>query len=312
MSRSAPPAPAFFKDEAAKAAYTAAYDAVLKTWPVPYDDLIIPTDLGSTHVIASGPREAPPLILLHAALATAVVWRPNVEALSRHFRVHAVDVVGQGGRSIARRRVRGRQDYADWMTELFDGLGIERASIVGNSYGGFLAFNQASLAPGRVRRVVAISPGGVFVSFVPLARKFVHAAMKSALLRLVGVRPPPPNVLNFLGQNPRLNAGDEDWLALGARLVDGSVRMNAIMPAVLSVAELREIRAPTLLLIAEQERLYDPQATLRLALERMPALEGAIVPAAHHLAAMSQPDDVNARIIAFLQRGCGRTGQEEG
>ncbi len=298
MSKSPPRA---FKDDAARARYMTAYDAVLARWPVPYDDLMVPTDLGPTHVISSGPKGAPPLVLLHAALATAVVWRPNVQALSRHFRVHAVDIVGQGGRSVAARLVKSRQDYADWMNQLLDGLAVDRASIVGNSYGGFLACNQAVLSPGRVDRVVAISPPGVFVSFAPLARRFAVQAARTALLGLVGVKPPPPSVMIFLGKDPHINPGDEDWLALGAYMVDGSVRMNAILPAMFTDAELEAIRAPTLLLIAGNEILYRPEPTLRLALKRMPALQGAIVPDAHHLAAMARPDDVNDRLIRFLQ-----------
>jgi pimeloyl-ACP methyl ester carboxylesterase len=40
---------------------------------------------------------------------------------------------------------------------------------------------------------------------------------------------------------------------------------------------------------------------LKLAQQRMPGLEGAIVPGADHIAAMAQPDDVNERILRFLQ-----------
>lgn len=56
-----------------------------------------------------------------------------------------------------------------------------------------------------------------------------------------------------------------------------------------------------LLLIAEHEILYEPHSTLRTAMTRMPGLEGEIVLGAHHLAAMAQPDAVNARIVDFLQ-----------
>ena len=80
-----------------------------------------------------------------------------------------------------------------------------------------------------------------------------------------------------------------------------SARPNTVSPIVFSASELKAIRAPTLLLIGENERLYDPHATLKRALKRMPCLSGAIVPNAHHLAAMAQPDDVNERIIRFLQ-----------
>ena len=160
---------AFFKTEAAEARYMAAYDAVLAKWPVAYEEITVPTLLGATHVIASGPADAPPLVLLHAAMATATVWWPNVEALSEHFRVYAVDVVGHGGKTVASRKVESRRDYADWLNDLFDGLGIARASIVGNSYGGFIAFNQAAMAPERIDRMVLISLAGGFVSVMPFS-----------------------------------------------------------------------------------------------------------------------------------------------
>jgi hypothetical protein len=43
----------------------------------------------------------------------------------------------------------------------------------------------------------------------------------------------------------------------------------------------------------------------------MPRLSGAIVPNAHHLAAIAQPDDVNERIVRFLQPSGGATGTAE-
>jgi pimeloyl-ACP methyl ester carboxylesterase len=291
----------FFKTEAAKARYMAAYDAVLAKWPVAYEEITVPTRLGATHVIASGPADAPPLVLLHAAMATATVWRPNVEALSAHFRVYAVDTVGQGGRTVASRKIESRRDYADWLNDLFDGLGIARASIVGNSYGGFIACNQAVLAPERIDRVVLISPAGCFVSIMPVFRSILYQMLKGMLLRVLHPGRSTPDFLAAIAGKTGFHEADQDWLALGRQLMDGSQRINLIMPAVLSNAELGAIQAPTLVLIAEHEPMYEPHSTLRTAMTRMPGLEGEIVPGAHHLAAMAQPDAVNARIVAFLQ-----------
>ena len=292
---------AFFKTEAAEARYTAAYAAVLAKWPVAYQEITVPTRLGATHVIASGPADAPPLVLLHAAMATATVWRPNVEALSEHFRVYAVDIVGQGGKTVASRKVESRRDYADWLNDVFDGLGITRASVVGNSYGGFIAFNQAAMAPERIDRVVLISPAGGFVSIMPVFRSMIYQALKGMLLGLFGAGGPRPDLTTVIAAGVGFNDEDEDWLALGRQLMDGSQRINMILPAVFSDAELGAIQAPTLLLIAEHEILYEPDSTLRTAMTRMPGLEGEIVPGAHHLAAMAQPDAVNARIVDFLK-----------
>jgi pimeloyl-ACP methyl ester carboxylesterase len=82
-----------------------------------------------------------------------------------------------------------------------------------------------------------------------------------------------------------------------------SARPNTISPTVFGKSELEAIDAAVLLLIGDRERLYDPRATIELAAERMPGLSGEIVPNAHHLAALAQPDDVNDRITRFLTRG---------
>jgi pimeloyl-ACP methyl ester carboxylesterase len=291
----------FFTTEEAKARYMAAYDAVVAKWPVAYEEITVPTRLGATHVIASGPADAPPLVLLHAAMATATVWRPNVEALSAHFRVYAVDVVGQGGRSVASRMVESRRDYADWLNDLLDGLGIARASIVGNSYGGFIALNHEVMAPERLDRVVLISPGGGLVSFWPVFRSMIYQGLRGAMRGRGGAERQRPDMMRIIARGVGFNEEDEDWLVLGRQLLDGSQRINMIMPSVLSDAELGAIRTPTLLLIAEHEILYEPQSTIESAMARVPGLEGEIVPGAHHFAAMSQPAVVNARILRFLQ-----------
>ena len=51
-----------------------------------------------------------------------------------------------------------------WFVDVLDGLRVSKASLVGNSYGGYFAMNQASLTPERVRDVVAISPAAVFTA----------------------------------------------------------------------------------------------------------------------------------------------------
>ncbi|MFZ3170320.1 MAG: hypothetical protein WA130_22125 [Candidatus Methanoperedens sp.] len=60
-----------FKTPENEAKYMAAYDAVLALWPVPYESFDVPTRFGKTHVISSGPKEAMPLVLLHATSASA-------------------------------------------------------------------------------------------------------------------------------------------------------------------------------------------------------------------------------------------------
>jgi pimeloyl-ACP methyl ester carboxylesterase len=289
--------PAFTSEES-RSRFIAAYDAALTDWPVPFEEIDVPTRLGPTHVIASGAADASPLLLLPSFAGTATVWRLNVEALSRHFRIYAIDVIGQPGKSLANRPLRNH-DYAPWLAEVMDGLGVARASIVGCSFGAFLALNQAVATPDRVERVVLISPAGVFASqYWKLTYAMrIRAPFLRLMRRLTGARRAPS--LADLG--PRRLPRDIQWAALiGVTMVERA-KVSVTTPTVFSRAQLRRVRAPTLLLIADKETLYEPRAMLRLAQARMPGLQGAIVPDADHVAAMAQPDDVNARIASFLR-----------
>ncbi len=60
-----------FKTPEGEAAYLAAYDAAMKLWPVPYEEIEIPSRFGMTHVVTSGPKDAPPLVLLHGYIGDA-------------------------------------------------------------------------------------------------------------------------------------------------------------------------------------------------------------------------------------------------
>ena len=83
----------------------------------------MPTRFGVTHVIASGPTDAPVLVLLHAYFATAMSWYRAVGPLSAAYRVMAVDVLGDANRSRPTRPITSLDDSAAWFTDLLDGLG---------------------------------------------------------------------------------------------------------------------------------------------------------------------------------------------
>ena len=293
-----PPATDFpaFKSDASRARFLAAYDAVLKEWPVPYVELDVPTCIGPTHVIASGASDAPPLVLLPSFAGTATVWRVNVEDLSRHFRCYAVDVVGQPGKSITTQGSLDRHQFGAWLADVLDGLAVARAALVGCSFGAFLALNQAALMPDRVQRVVAISPVGVFKSqFLRLVYAMIIKGTIRRIFRRLTRSKRAPSMAD-LGILP----GDAAWGTLMGVTMAEAPRLSAIQPAKFRKDEIRTIRAPTLILIGDKERLYDPRRMLRVASRDMPHARCEIVRDADHIAAMAQPAEVDATIVRFL------------
>jgi pimeloyl-ACP methyl ester carboxylesterase len=108
----------------------------------------------------TGPRDRPAVILLHGFGSSLDTWEPWARALSTRYRVIRFDLPGFG--------LTGADptgDYTDAremkiLVDLMDQLGIARASLIGNSLGGRIAWNFAALHPDRVTRLMLVSPDG--------------------------------------------------------------------------------------------------------------------------------------------------------
>jgi pimeloyl-ACP methyl ester carboxylesterase len=150
-----------FKTEAGADEVRAAYRALLTEWPVPSEQLRIPTHLGETFIVACGPTDASALVAIHGAQANTAAYMVDAALWSQHFRVYAIDVPGEAGLSPDVRPPLDDDTHASWLDDVMDGLGIERASVVGTSLGGWLALDYAVRRPQRVERLGLICPAGI-------------------------------------------------------------------------------------------------------------------------------------------------------
>ncbi len=103
----------FFRSPALEAQFHKAYAAVVQQWPVPCEDLQIPTGFGDTHVIASGPQDSPPLVLLPPGGTYAPIWIRNIGPFSQHYRTYAVDIIGEMNESVPTRPIRSHREFMD-------------------------------------------------------------------------------------------------------------------------------------------------------------------------------------------------------
>ena len=161
-----------FRTEEGRAAVHARYRQLLAYWPVANEQLRLPTREGETFVIACGPAGAPALVLLHGAQANALTWMGDVSAWSQHFRVYAIDVIGDVGLSAPSRPKLDTDGHALWLDDVLAGLGVERAAFVGLSLGGFIALDYAIRRPERVTALALLCPAGVGRQKNLLARAF--------------------------------------------------------------------------------------------------------------------------------------------
>jgi pimeloyl-ACP methyl ester carboxylesterase len=270
--------------------YLMAYEAMFSLWQTPHDAIEVKTSYGTTHINASGPDEGSPLVLLHAAGLSSTVWFANIAELSAHHRVYAVDTIGDAGKSVADRLMRKRTDYAEWLKEVFDGLDIERGSLLGHSYGGWLTLNMALAYPQRLHKIVLLAPAA---SFRPLG--FI-----TKLILFLGefkIHPPAKSMLKAAAA--KRTVLEETFIHLMEE-VTRYCRPATMYPTVFTDQELKRVDLPTLLLIGTAEKIYNPGKAIERAQRWMPHLRAEIIANAGHLLIMDRPDIINARILKFL------------
>ena len=273
-----------------RAQYLAAYEDMFSLWKVPHEVIDVKTSYGATHINVSGPAEGKPLVLLHAAGLSSTVWFANIEALSTHKRVYAVDVIGDAGKSVADRLLDQRADYAKWLKEVFDELDIEQCDLVGHSYGGWLTLNMALAYPKRLRKIVLMAPAA---SFRPLA--FITKLI--FFLEEFKIHPPAKSMLKAAAAKGTMI--DETFIHLMEEVT--RYCSSAIMyPTVFTDQELKQIELPALLLIGSMEKIYNPNKAIERAQRLMPDLTAEIILNAGHLLFMDQPEIINTLILNFL------------
>ena len=295
--------PSAFKSPKGEAEYMAAYEATMQLWPVPYESMDIPSRFGSTHLVICGPKDAPPLVLLHCFFTSLTVWAYNIADLSRNYRVYVLDMMGQPSKSIPGQPISNREEMAEWLTGILDALGIKQTDLVGYSYGGFAALNYAMRAPDRIKKLILISPAG---GLVALWKQFYIRGMLSAALSSLSQY--TTNVLwfNWFFYKPNLKNEStqrifnrlSNQFALGMKYF----RMGpTVLPFTYKDEELRSVKSPTLLLIGQQEALYDPVAAIERAKRLIPNIQTELIPQASHDLPVSKAEIVDQKILKFLK-----------
>ncbi|MFC4128341.1 alpha/beta fold hydrolase [Nocardia rhizosphaerae] len=244
-----------YKTEDGRLAIARRYRAQLDAWPVPREEMRVPTAAGETFVIASGPTDAPALVLLHGSGANSGTWRGDIADWSAIFRVYAVDLPGEPGGSAPTRLPLDTDATASWFDEVCDALGLDSFALVGMSLGGWTALDYVLRRPGRVNTLVLLCPGG-------LGRLRYGWLVRSVLARLVGthsVREQARTVLG-LGDDPAA----EDILDEVELVFTHFSARSGTLPR-FGAERLQEVDIPVLTIVGERDALFDAAQTAALA-----------------------------------------------
>jgi pimeloyl-ACP methyl ester carboxylesterase len=288
--------PGSWVSDAAREKFLAAYERAFALWPQPCEELDIETATATTRVHACRPHpDGPPVVLLSAFNAAG--WYPHVAALAKHHPVYGIDMPGDPNPSVPRAPMTPPASCAAWLDELLAQLSDRPAHLVGFSYGGWIAMNQAIRAPGRVASITLLDPAGL----TKLDARFWFWLSISGLATLTPM-PLRRHLARWLDSPAMLQPELMTLMWAGTR----GYHAEPKFPGILTDAELRAIDVPALLITGARSALLTP-AEARARGSLMPHAEVAIVPGSH--GGFNRIDELNDRIAAFIKAPATRSGR---
>lgn len=163
----------------------------------------VDTSYGKTFIIEAGEKTAPSIILLHGSGMSSIMWLKDIEDYSKKYRVIAIDILGEPGKSEANRLSLKGDFHSQWLLDIFKSLDIKRASIIGISLGGWIATRFAIDYPHMVEKLVLISPSGIggqkksFIFKYILYKLLGEKGTDRLYYKVNGDKPMPDTILKY-------------------------------------------------------------------------------------------------------------------
>lgn len=269
------------------------YDEKMADWPVPYEDVFVDTQYGKVHVIASGPDDAPPMLLLHASAVSSWSWKYNVDELSQNYRVYAIDLIGDAGKSeftSLENIMKDGQDQADLYAEITEKLGVEKTYVVGASEGGFIGFNYARYYPESVEKLALLGPMGFSGA--------VQSVVRITFTQFFPLKPIQDSTFRWaFSDSERLKDDFGEWFPL---IMTGYNSVK-VAPLPFSTEQRQDIKVPVMFVFGERDNLVgDPEAA-RVLVQDISDVRVEVVEAGH-LMAGELPQECNHLILDFFGR----------
>jgi pimeloyl-ACP methyl ester carboxylesterase len=254
--------------------------------------------------------EGEPLLLIHGFGAGGWVWEKQIDVLSQSNRIYVLDLIGHGY-SDRPRIGYTPETYIHSVKEFMDGMGIKKATLIGNSMGGGIAWAMAGLFPERAEKLILINcvPPDVLDQVRNLSFRMLAAIIDFPVLPYLVFagrsRNSVKRILHDCVTDPR---------RITPEVIDRQYRISRIegSPWVLYSTfkhakqapklkpRLSRISCPSLLIWGEEDRIFPP--VVGEMLQRMiPRSRLRIIKKSGHIPMWETPQEVNEAILEFLK-----------
>jgi pimeloyl-ACP methyl ester carboxylesterase len=247
------------------------------------------------HYVEAG--SGPVVILLHGLGGNSQNWALNIGPLARRFRVIVPDQIGFGksDKPFIHYRV---GTYVDYLDQFCKQLKIERASLVGNSMGGWVAAAYTVAFPERVERLVLVDAAGyeppanfdyrILYGLNPSTRE----GMKQIAARVFYNKLFQSDALIDAAMAARFTAGDGYTIT---SIIESIKRGEDFLDN-----RLKSIKQPTLVVWGRQDGLT-PLADGERFRKEIPNSTLLVIDECGHVPQFEKAAEFNAAVVKFLQ-----------
>jgi 3-oxoadipate enol-lactonase len=238
------------------------------------------------------------LVLSHSLACSARMWDPQIAEFSKRFRVLAYDTRGHGG-SDAPEGPYSLEQLADDLHALLAHLGIREAHYAGLSMGGMIGQTFALKYPGVFRTLtLADTTSSYPQDAMPVWNDRIRLVRAQGMAPLV-----EPTLARWFTEAFR-NSRPEVIQRIGTLIrntpVAGYIGCSEAIPKINLTARLKEIRAPILVIVGDQDPGTPPAMAKEIHANAPGSTYAEIAPAAH-LANLEQPEQFNRALDGFLK-----------
>lgn len=250
-----------------------------------------------------------PILFLHGSgtgVTAAANWWLNLPSLGELGRCIAIDSIGYGQTVVADGTSYGIKEWVRHAVRVLDALGIEKTWIVGNSLGGWLAFQFAIDFPERLLGIVSMGTGGAKMTGALAGHSnptLTEAGIRTTLELFVVDKSLVTDRLVSLRYESALNDTASDRLA---EVVAARDRDRHELPLDFDV--LAQLDVPVLLVHGVQDVVIPVSRTWDL-LNVIPHADAHIFSRCGHWSQVERADEFNAVIGDYLRRNGVTSGR---
>jgi abhydrolase domain-containing protein 6 len=263
---------------------------------------------GDHRIVYSEGGKGEPVVLLHGFGASADNWNRFAARLTRRYRVIAPDLPGWGQSTRREAESYGYPRQVERLQQFLEQLGLERFHLVGHSMGGFIASAYAARYPEKVATLGLIAPHGVTEPHASELAKSVAAGDNwlvaasvpefDRLLNNVFARRPylPKSVFRLLAQHAIRNSAKS--AAIFAEMQTNQPPLEE---------RLAEIKAPTLIIWGDQDRVLDVSCA-EVFRQRIQRAEVLLLPGSGHMPLVENARACATAWLEFVEKARGAAG----